>query len=1025
MTTPVTTGAEFQINTTTTDISPGQVRPSSTALSDGGFVVAWQSWNVTLGNFNIHGQRYDASGLAVGAEFVIFSSNDKGNPSITALTDGGFIVSWAEDILLSPGYEIYAQRYDVSGATQGTKFQVNTHTTNDQDRPSITSLNDGGFVVVWTSDLQDGSSSGVYGQRYNAAGTPVGSEFQVNNYTTSQQTNPSITALDNGGFVVTWQSFQDGSGLGVYGQRYNADGTPAGSEFQINTQTLNDQKLPSITGLSDGGFVVTWESSDADSFGIFGQRYDASGAVLGSEFQINTFTTSWQEKSSVIALSDGGFVVSWTSGSQDGMWNGIYAQRYDANGVAQGDELLVNTFTDYHQDNVSIAALENGGFVVTWESQWQNSLSSDIFAQMFSYADGVFTAGDDIITLYGPGQSVNGLAGDDVIVGADYEGGTDIINGDGGNDVIDGGAGNDTLDGGADIDTVSYASAVVGVTVSLALQGSSQDTIGAGLDTLSNFENLTGSASDDSITGDANDNALDGGAGDDIVIGGAGDDMLSGGAGDDNIEGGVGNDILDGGADNDDLDGDAGDDTAYYANDITDLIISLLAGTASSTGSGNDTLANIENIIAGSGNDNITGDANDNALDGGAGDDTVIGGAGDDKLNGGTGDDDIEGGVGNDILDGGADNDDLDGGAGDDTASYANDITDLTISLLAGAASSVGSGNDTLSNIENVVGGSGNDTIAGDNNDNVLSGGAGNDILDGGAGNDTLDGGDGIDTVSYVNAMNSVVVNLAAGTATGGDGDDTLSNFENLIGSAFDDNLRGDGSANVLTAGAGNDIIVAGAGADTLNGGTGFDWLYGGDGDDIIYAGDGATDVSLGDGGNDTIYGEGGFDYIYGYADNDLLYGGADTDVIYGGTGNDNLYGEADTDWLFGGAGEDNLYGGANPDLLFGDAGADRIDAGIGNDWIWGGASDGLGDGAADIFVFDDSSGVDVIYDFENGIDKIDLSGSSASSFADVSVGQIAGGFTWIAYGANVLYIWGAGGVSVGAGNIDASDFIF
>jgi len=159
--------------------------------------------------------------------------------------------------------------------------------------------------------------------------------------------------------------------------------------------------------------------------------------------------------------------------------------------------------------------------------------------------------------------------------------------------------------------------------------------------------------------------------------------------------------------------------------------------------------------------------------------------------------------------------------------------------------------------------------------------------------------------------------------------------------------------------------------------------------------------VLLGDAGNDTLYGQDGFDYIYGYANAnaDTIYDGNGVDVAYGGDGVDTIYGEADTDWLFGGTGNDFLYGGA-------------ITAG--------------GGGGADHFVFVDGDGVDVIYDFEDGIDLIDLSGSSATSIADVTVGQITGGFTWIAYGSgDVLYLWGAGGHAVGDANITASDFIF
>ena len=127
----------------------------------------------------------------------------------------------------------------------GTDIQVNTFTSSDQIYPSVTALTDGGFVVTWSSDGQDGSGYGIYGQRYAADGTPVGSEFRVNTYTSNDQVYSSVTALADGGFVVTWSSDgQDGSGYGIYGQRYAADGTPVGSEFRVNTYTTSDRAIP-------------------------------------------------------------------------------------------------------------------------------------------------------------------------------------------------------------------------------------------------------------------------------------------------------------------------------------------------------------------------------------------------------------------------------------------------------------------------------------------------------------------------------------------------------------------------------------------------------------------------------------------------------------------------------------------------------------------------------------------------------------------------------------------------------------
>ncbi len=157
-------------------------------------------------------------------------------------------------------FGVYGQRYDSSGVKSGVEFQVNTYTTNYQTFPSVAPLNDGGFVATWQSSGQDGDSFGIYGQRYNSTSVKSGVEFQVNTYTTSDQEYPTVAPLNDGGFVVTWQSYgQDGDTDGIYGQRYDSTGVKSGVEFQINTYTASYQRSPTVAPLNDGGFVVTWE----------------------------------------------------------------------------------------------------------------------------------------------------------------------------------------------------------------------------------------------------------------------------------------------------------------------------------------------------------------------------------------------------------------------------------------------------------------------------------------------------------------------------------------------------------------------------------------------------------------------------------------------------------------------------------------------------------------------------------------------------------------------------------------------
>ena len=144
--------------------------------------------------------------------------------------------------------------------------------------------------------------------------TKAGAEFQVNTYTNSSQNEPVLTKLSNGGFVASWNSYgQDGSNYAVQAQMYDRWGNTVGSEFQVNTHTASDQSAPSITSLNDGGFVVVFHSNgssaDGNLYGVYGQRYDASGSTVGSEFLLNTFKSGYQLYPSVTSLSDGGFVA--------------------------------------------------------------------------------------------------------------------------------------------------------------------------------------------------------------------------------------------------------------------------------------------------------------------------------------------------------------------------------------------------------------------------------------------------------------------------------------------------------------------------------------------------------------------------------------------------------------------------------------------------------------------------------------------------------------------------------------------
>ena len=343
-----------------------------------------------------------------GPEFQINSyttGTQRGGP-VSMAADGSFVAVWPSLNQDGGGYGVFGQRFDASGAPVGPEFRVNSFTTGNQRVSSVSSAPDGRFVVVWTSTAQDGNSGGVFGQRFDAAGNPAGPEFRVNTYITGNQFGPSVSVAANGGFVVVWTSDgQDGHLYGVFGQRYDASGAAQGLEFRVNEVTTSAQGPGSVATGADGRFVVTWQGQDGSYGGAFGRRYDAAGAALGSEFAINTYTTGRQSNVTVGSAPDGRFTVTWTG--PDGSLYGGVARRYDAAGVAQGPEFPVNSVTNGYQSGFRGSVTAEGGFVVAWVSF--DGQGDGVFARRFDGAgnpEGVEVLVNVFTTSFQRGPSV-------------------------------------------------------------------------------------------------------------------------------------------------------------------------------------------------------------------------------------------------------------------------------------------------------------------------------------------------------------------------------------------------------------------------------------------------------------------------------------------------------------------------------------------------------------------------------------------------------------------------------------------
>ncbi len=430
--TPMPKGNEFQVNSYTT----GNQRTPSVAMgSDGSFVVVWESSGQDYFFGGVFGQRYAAEGTTLGGEFQIntFTTGNQLWPSAAADTNGNFIVVWESHGQGGGNVNVYGRRFTSDGTPVGSEFWVNSYTTGSQSRPAVAMDSTGDFIVVWETFGQDGSfEGGVSGRLFANDGTPVGGDFQVNTYTTGHRYNPSVAMDADGDFVVVWDSYgQGGSSSGIFARRFANDGSPAGSEFQVNSYSfttytrggpkvalgadgdmafvwssyhwtndlhvlgrvftndgsprgsgldifvnsyvLDNRAHPSVASEDNGDFVVVWENFAYGVYGIFGQRFAGNGTFLGSQFQVSSHTTSAQT-SPTIAMNRGDFVVAWESSGQDGYGLGVFAQQGLA--VAQRYELAADFGVRglwHYQDGWSKLS--------GWDSEalegWQNKLAAD------------------------------------------------------------------------------------------------------------------------------------------------------------------------------------------------------------------------------------------------------------------------------------------------------------------------------------------------------------------------------------------------------------------------------------------------------------------------------------------------------------------------------------------------------------------------------------------------------------------------------------------------------------------------
>ena len=345
----------------------------------------------------IRGRIFDGEGGQGGSEIAVNTTTHwkQDFPEVASLSNGGFVAVWRSDGQDGSGLGVFAQVFNQVGLPQGPELPVNTFTDKHQRWSAVAGMPGGTFIVAWESELQDGAGWGIYGQRFDAAGATKGSEFLVNTVTTGNQEAPEVVAFSDGRFLVLWQhDDMQNTGYEVHGQFFTSVGSKIGSEFQVNSHTENDQWHPSAAVFADDSYIVTWISNgqDGDMHGVYGQLYDAGGNADGTEFVVNTHTIESQAYPDVAVLAGEKYVVVWQSFGQDGSEHGTFARLMDKANENVSPEFLVNLHIAGKEKKPSVDALPTGGFVVVWESchgsgkepaSGQDSDGCGIFAQRF------------------------------------------------------------------------------------------------------------------------------------------------------------------------------------------------------------------------------------------------------------------------------------------------------------------------------------------------------------------------------------------------------------------------------------------------------------------------------------------------------------------------------------------------------------------------------------------------------------------------------------------------------------------
>lgn len=391
----VTNGGQYAI---TAPIPGDQIHSHASINAQGGYLV-WDDNSVDGSGQGISAVALDSNFSPVSPRFRVnqIRTGDQEFPQVALLKNGGAVFVWQSRPLTSPRH-IFARFLSASNSWATGDILASSFTGNYQINPVVTTLPNGNVVVAYGSfnQVAPGSLQDVYMQIFSPNGQKIGSEILANSqYTDFNQRTPAITPLSDGRFVVAWVSEQKShdNSVEIFARVFTSDGVAATDELPVSTTVTNVCANPSVAALANGGFVVSWGERDQfvrnNGWDIFARAFNSSGTALGGSsqaFLVNAYRFGDQVAPRVAAL-DGGAIVVWTSLAQDGSQEGVYGRFLDANGAISSDEFRVNTTTISKQIHPVVASDGGSRFLAAWSSFTGTGSGLDLFAQRYASSD--------------------------------------------------------------------------------------------------------------------------------------------------------------------------------------------------------------------------------------------------------------------------------------------------------------------------------------------------------------------------------------------------------------------------------------------------------------------------------------------------------------------------------------------------------------------------------------------------------------------------------------------------------------